>query len=95
MEIKELGDELRKGHAFRYLNGELGAHVGAKAVTKPDHTDWELVKIAAKCGECDATISSDQIRTAVVAAKDAESFWAIVAPQIEHATGCRWSPDPL
>jgi hypothetical protein len=95
MELKQLADELREGHAFRYLNGELKGHCGPEAGTKANRTNWELVKIAARCAECDAMATSDEIKVALVGARDAKSFWELVAKDVKHGNGRRWSLDPV
>jgi hypothetical protein len=90
VELKELADELRKGDAWRGVNGELVARSGPDVPRKETASEWQLVYFAATCPECEITIDDDTIEAAVRKAKNAEQFLRIIAPQIWHDSGCRW-----
>ena len=92
MKQKQLADELRQGHAWRYTDG-LVVGVGGKHADKAKATDWELVKAASKCNSCGRAATTEEIEHAIADAHDYKSYAALIAPSIEHAHDCIAVPD--
>lgn len=94
MDQKQLADELRKGHAWRFADG-LQMSVGGKYDDKTKATDWELVKAASTCNSCGKSASNDEIEEAVAEAHNYNSFATLIAEYIEHTDDCIFDPDDL
>ena len=92
MEQKQLADELRQGHAWRYADG-LCVHSGGKYGDKSKATDWELLKAASTCNGCNKSATNEEIEGAVADADDYKSFATLIAPSIEHALDCIADPN--
>jgi len=92
MDRKNLADELREGHAWKYADGLVMA-VNTKHSDKAAASDWELVKAAATCHECGRSATNDEIEQAVTEAHDYGSFASLIQEHIEHALECNEATD--
>lgn len=92
MDQKQLADELRQGHAWRFADG-LRVSIGGKYDDKTKANDWELVKAASTCNSCGKSATNEEISEAVADAHDYKSFATLIAPCLEHAHDCIFDPD--
>jgi hypothetical protein len=94
MDQRQLADELRQGHCWRYVD-EMAAHIGGQKVDKKRATDWELVKTASTCFGCERSACDDEIKQAIAQAHDHESFNELIATCVEHALDCVYEYDEV
>ena len=94
MDQRQLADELRQGHCWRYVD-ELVACSGGQNVDKKQATDWELVKTASTCFCCEESACDDEIKQAIAQAHDHESFNELIATCVEHALDCVYEYDEV
>lgn len=101
MNRKDLANEIRAaGFALRYADGPVvrfslrdGEVKGAnQALRKLRASDAKIIRMAAKCSECDAVASEYDVTFAEAAADCYQSFARLIWPCIDHAPGCRATP---